>query len=179
MATPIDLTNSIENVYTTSPLLIIGEARLLFIKAWKYKINNISNLNDLRELVNYYATIQDNKPIVIDDLSLLQPNALRVLLKFVEESKTPLILLSSFDNIDSILLSRIKTFIRFEEKIQSSFLNLNDFYNLLMDKDFSDTKNSDKMKFYRDKCPKYIQLEPLIKLSSNKDKILSILSGDL
>ena len=108
--------------------------------------------------------------------------AKKVDLLFVHDIHSHLNTFSTVENGETVKmggLSRIKTFIRFEEKIQSSFLNLNDFYNLLMDKDFSDTKNSDKMKFYRDKCPKYIQLEPLIKLSSNKDKILSILSGDL
>lgn len=179
MATPLDLKNSIEDIYNTSPLLIIGEARLLFLKAWKYKVNNVSKIDDLRELVTYYALVQDNKPIVIDDLSLLQPNALRVLLKLVEESKTPIILLSSYDNIDSILLSRIKTYIRFEEKVQSDFLSLQDFYNVLIEKDFADSKYSDKLKFYKNKCPQYIQLEHMLKTSSNKNKILSILSGDL
>ena len=178
MAKPIDLKKCIENIYNTSPILIIGDARLLFIKAWQYKINRVSNTKDLRELVDYYSTIEDSKPLVIDDLSLIQSSSLKLLLKLVEESKTPVILLSSFDNIDMILLSRIKTFIRFNEPIKSDFLPLSDFYDALSNKDFKDSKQSDKLMFYRDKCPMYLELDFYIKTSPNRDKLLSILGGD-
>lgn len=178
MAKPIDLKNSIENIYNTAPLLIVGEARLLFIKAWKYKINRVSNTKELRELADYYSSIKDTKPLVIDDLSLIQQGSLKLLLKLVEESKIPIILLSSFDNIDKILLSRIKTYIRFDEPIKSDFLSLSDFYDVLSNKDFKDSKQSDKLTFYRDKCPMYLELDYYINTSSNKNKLLSILSGE-
>lgn len=178
MAKPLDLKHAIEHIYDTSPILIVGEARLLFLKLWKYKVNRVSNTKDLREVSEYYSLVDDTKPIVIDDLSLIQGNSLKILLKLIEESKTPIILLSSFDNLDSILLSRIKTFIRFKEEIKSEFLSLNKFYSVLADKDFSDSKASDKVKFYRDKCPLYLPLDYDLKLSSNKDRILSILSSE-
>lgn len=178
MAKPKDLKFAIENIYETSPVLIIGEARLLFLRSWKYKVCNITNTKDLRELVDYYSTITDNKPIVIDDLSNIQQNSLKLLLKLVEESKTPIILLGSIDNIDKILLSRIRTFIRFKEDIKSEFLSLYDFAEVLRDKDFSDSKYSDKLKFYRDKCPKYLQLDYDLNTLANKNKFLSILAGD-
>jgi hypothetical protein len=40
MAKPKDLKFAIENIYETSPVLIIGEARLLFLRSWKYKVCN-------------------------------------------------------------------------------------------------------------------------------------------
>ena len=179
MAKPLDLKYAIEHIYDTSPLLIIGEARLLFIKAWKYKINNVSNTKELRDIIDYYSTVQDNKPIVIDDLSLLQENSLKLLLKLVEESKSPIILLGTYDNIDKILLSRIKTYIRFKEPIKSEFLDFKSFYEQLQEKDFSDSRESDKILFYLKKCPKYLSLDYDIKMSSNKNKILSILSSEV
>ena len=179
MSKPIDLKRAIEDIYNTSPLLIIGEARLLFIKAWKYKINSVSNTKELRDIIDYYSTVQDNKPIVIDDLSLLQENSLKLLLKLVEESKSPIILLGTYDNIDKILLSRIKTYIRFKESIKSEFLDFKSFYEQLQEKDFSDSRESDKILFYLKKCPKYLSLDYDIKTSSNKNKILSILSSEV
>jgi hypothetical protein len=177
MSSPKFLKKCIEDIYNTSPLLIVGEARLLFLRAWQYKVNRVTNTKELREVTNYYSTIKDSKPIVIDDLSLLQESSLKLLLKLVEESKTPVILLSSYDNLDSILLSRIKTFIRFNEPIHSDFLDLQSFYDVLVEKDFKDSKASDKLKFYLEKCPMYLQLEYDLNTSSNKNKILSILAG--
>lgn len=177
MSTLKDLKFSIENIYDTSPVLIVGEARLTFLRAWQYKVNRVTNTKELREVTNYYATVKDSKPIVIDDLSLLQESSLKLLLKLVEESKTPVILLSSYDNLDSILLSRIRTFIRFKEDIKSDFLSLSEFYDILVEKDFKDSKASDKLKFYVSKCPKYLQLDYELATSSNKNKILSILTG--
>lgn len=177
MSNPKFLKQAIEDIYNTSPLLIVGDARLLFLKAWQYKVNRVTNTKELREVTNYYATVKDSKPIVIDDLSLLQESSLKLLLKLVEESKTPVILLSSYDNLDSILLSRIRTFIRFKEDIKSDFLSLSEFYDILVEKDFKDSKASDKLKFYVSKCPKYLQLDYELATSSNKNKILSILTG--
>jgi hypothetical protein len=138
--------------------------------------NSLNNIIDI-SLLGKYLTVTNEK-LVIDDLSLIQQGSLKLLLKLVEESKIPIILLSSFDNIDKILLSRIKTYIRFDEPIKSDFLSLSDFYDVLSNKDFKDSKQSDKLTFYRDKCPMYLELDYYINTSSNKNKLLSILSGE-
>lgn len=168
----------VEDIRNTSPMLIVGPAMKTFLKAWKYKTISISDSKDLKEVIDYYSYVEPSYPLVIYDLAILNKSSLNLLLKFIEEYKYPLILLSSYDNFDSILLSRIKTFLKFSgEPIKSNMLSLGDGIRALNDIDTKDLSNIDLTRKYLEYCPKLYQLNKSIKVHRNKSKIIDILSS--
>ena len=113
------LMDTVNNVFKTSPILLIGEECVLtFSKAWEGKIIEIDKDN-IKDIVEYYSILTLSYPLVLEDISNLNTTQVNYLLKLIEESKNPIILLASYDNINSILLSRIKTVIKFK-KIERS-----------------------------------------------------------
>lgn len=177
MSSPQYLKKTIEDLDNTSPVLIIGDAMTLFLKAWKYKTVSISNVNDLKDAVDYYSMVAPSTPLVIYDLSIIPKDKLSILLKFVEEYKHPLILLGSIDNFDSIILSRIKTFVKFNvSKTSCDFLTTREGLKLSDDKLSKDMSNVDKNKFYMKYCPKLYYLDKSLSVYKNKNKIIDILS---
>lgn len=74
-------------------------------------VSIVNNVADLREFLARYNNIEIDTPIILSDLARLGIYQSRVL-KFVEETKTPLICLSSQDCITRVLLSRFKRIVK-------------------------------------------------------------------
>ena len=174
----IKLKTTIETYKTSSPILIVGGAFKLFLKAWKYKTISIIDESHLEEVIEYYQFVEPTTPLVIYDLSILSKKALNRLLKFIEEYKHPLILGSTLDNFDNILLSRIKTYVRFNtDEIKSELMTLGAGLRAMEELTVKDTSSIDRIKQLQKYSPQLYYYEQTIKARRGKDKIISILGG--
>lgn len=170
------LKEKVQNYKNSCPMLICGDAMKWFNKAWKYKTVSITTKEELKELAEYYSLVTPSTPLVLYDLAYLPSNSLNILLKLVEDAKFPIILLSSVDNFNNILLSRIKTFVKFyDNELDSKFLPIEDAIDLIESKEDKDQVELDKIKLRRDYCPSLYYLEKTVGKGRNSKKIIEIL----
>lgn len=137
-------------------------------------IINIFNVENTRELIQELSGISLEKPLVIDDISLLYRST--ILLKFIEESKLKLILLASKDNLSSTLLSRIKTIKKYPDESNISF-NLTSIKDAEKHIKSEDLNQDDTINYLATTCPELIVLNKKLRYIKNKDKILDIYSN--
>ena len=167
------LMNTVNNVFKTSPILLIGEECILtFSKAWEGKIVEIDKDN-IKEVVEYYSITKLSYPLVIRDISTLNNVQVNYLLKLIEESKNPIILLASYDNLNNILLSRIKTVIKFRSNITSELKSDKESIEAIKEGLEKDLSYKDKISLIRDISPRYYLLESEPP-NKNKDKFINI-----
>ena len=137
-------------------------------------IINIFNVENTRELIQELSGISLEKPLVIDDISLLYRST--ILLKFIEESKLKLILLASKDNLSSTLLSRIKTIKKYPDESNTSF-NLTSIKDAEKHIKSEELNQDDTINYLATTCPELIVLNKKLRYIKNKDKILDIYSN--
>lgn len=165
--------DTMKNIKNKTPVLLIGGASLAFKKMYTGNIYHLENTEDIKELISSFYGITLEKPLVIEDLSLLYRDTL--LLKFIEESKIPLILLASEDNISIPLQSRIKTYIKYPSKnINCIYQKILDSQNYIIEHDLT---GSDLDEYIADNCPDLARINRLIINRKNKDKLIQILGG--
>lgn len=162
---------------TQFPLLVMGSAVTSFKKAYTDVIVQVRDMESLRETVSYYNNIPFlERILVIEDLSFLPRKADGVLLKFIEESPLKIVILSTFDVVDSVLLSRFKRVIKFSsEKINSQFLSVKEGYAKVEDELSDNTSRYDRLRYVAKYSPKILFIEKNIGKVGNKDKIMQIL----
>jgi len=170
-----ELVNDIEK---HTPALLLGDAVKDFIKQYDGKIDRVRNIDDVREIVSYYMNLPNlDRILVIEGLSFLNRRASFMLLKLVEESTLSIILLSRFDNVSEIILSRIKTIIKYKKsKTKSEFLNIESGVDVVREKLSDDSHYYDELKYYSKFSPILYYIKSNINVERNKDKIMSILS---
>lgn len=115
-----------ENVYNSKTILLIGRASKLFKSIYTGDIISINTAEETREFINEY-NIYSDKPLVFEDISLMQYNVQSYLLKFIENFPRPLVVLASIDNISPIILSRFKKVIKIPNEYKYSDIKLNKF----------------------------------------------------
>lgn len=76
-----------------------------------FQVFSVSTVEEARQTIHDLRGVVSSHPAVLTDVSRLHHKQ-SILLKFVEESQLPLILLSSRDNITSVLLSRMKRVVK-------------------------------------------------------------------
>lgn len=164
-------------IKTKSPILLIGKAVSLFKKIYKGNIFELKNTDEVKQFVSEYTGIEVPKPVVISDIGYLQPTAAFLLLKLVEESKSTIILLSTNDNISSILLSRVKEIVKFpvDENTNNSMMSVCDAYNMVYSN--NENKPMNKIKFYAENCPLLYKIENDVPYSKYRNSIIEILGG--
>lgn len=157
------------------PLLIMGDAVTDFKKNYGDKINTAENLEEMRELIAYYTSISYlDRPLVIEDISLFAKNGEGVLLKFVEETNLRLILLSRFDKVSNVLLSRVKLVVKYyKDPVTSQFMSVSAGYQALQQSIEPSSHYYDKIRYMGKLSPKQIYLEKNIRQRRNKEKIMS------
>lgn len=173
-----EIGNFIIDIEKYSPVLLLGDAVKDFIQVYDGKIDRVRNIDEVREIVSYYMNLPSlDRILVIEGLSFLNKKASFMLLKLVEESSLPIILLSRFDNISEIILSRIRTIMKYNKgKIKSEFLGLGDGVEVVNDKLSDDSHYYDELKNYSKYCPLLYYVKSNINVGRNKHKILNILS---
>lgn len=157
------------------PLLVIGDAVTDFKAVYSGKIEVAESLDEMRELVSYYTSIPVlDRPLVIEDISLFAKNGEGILLKFVEESPLNLILLSRFDSVSSVLLSRVKSVWKYyNDEIDSQFLPVSKGSKMLEDALDEKTHYYSRIRYMGKFSPKQIYLERSIKHSRYRNRIIS------
>ena len=166
-----------EKIQETCPVLLVGKAVSLFKKMYKDPIRELKNTEDVKEFVSEYTGISSPKPVVISDIGYLQPQTAFLLLKLVEESKFPVILLSTNDKVDSILLSRVKRVIKFpmDEITNNNLIPISDAFAQV----YGDEKKVvNKIKFYAENCPQLYKLESEIPYNKYRNAMIEILGGN-
>lgn len=113
---------------------------------------------------------------MIDGLSFLNQDALFILLKLVEESELNIILLSRFDNIPSVILSRVRKIVKYKNKeSKSQFLDLKEGIEIVNRNIDEDSHYYDKLKYIIKYSPKIYYIESNMNRVRNKGKIKDII----
>lgn len=154
-----DLINLILNNKEMCPCVLIGKYVNEFKKIYRGKIFSAHTLEEVRYIVNNYTGISDleDRYFVIDGISFLSNNGQNALLKFIEESKFPIVILSYYDKISSIVLSRIKFIFKrpLKEVTNLKFVKVKDMLAMIDEKKKSDPDLSEieEVKLYAENCP--------------------------
>jgi hypothetical protein len=162
--------------------MFIGKYVTEFKKIYRGKIFSAHTLEDVKYITDNYIGKSElsGKYFVIDGLGFLSQTGQNALLKFIEESTFPIILLSYYDRVSSIILSRIKFIFKkpIKEVTNLKFVRLKDALAMISEKkkdpDFSEME---EIKFYAENCP----IAMVLKYSAgtfdyNSQKILAMIS---
>lgn len=141
------------------PCLLMGSYVTLFKKIYGDIIFSVHSLEDVRGLVDRFYGLEDlgGKIFVLDGVGFLSVTGQNSLLKFIEESKFKIVLLSYYDKVSPIIKSRMK-FV-FKKPVSSiknlKFGKLRDVLTLVDDsrKKDSEFNDMDEVKIYADNCP--------------------------
>ena len=108
-----ELLRRLTNIKAKSPALLLEGAARMFREEYSKEVYTVNNQEELRSLVETFTNIPYEGLLVIEDISKVYD--VSVLLKFLEEIETPVILLAYRDgfNINNTLLSRIKTLVKY------------------------------------------------------------------
>lgn len=168
-----------QTIKETCPVLLIGRAVQLFKTMYKGIIFELKNTEDVKEFVSDYTGITSSKPVVISDIGYLTKHASFLLLKLVEEAKFPVIVLSSEDKVDSILLSRIKRIVKFpmDNNTNNKLISVSDAFNQVYHVEEGQKKVVNKIQFYAENCPELYKLECDIPYNQYRNAMIEILGG--
>lgn len=166
--------NIMKDVTNKTPILLVGQAMNIFKEMYKGNIYRLENTEEAKEFISNFYNIEYNKPIIVEDISLLYRD--NILLKLIEEIKLPLILLASEDNISIQLQSRIKTYIKFpvDNDFGCSFISILEAQQYINEHELSG-KALDK--YLAENCPELVELNSRLKLRKNKDKLIQLIGG--
>lgn len=155
----------------------MGSAVIDFKKHYKDSILHVDSLADLREAVAYYSSVNNlGRYLVIEDLSFLPRQAEGLLLKFVEESKLQVILLSVYDVFSDIFVSRFKMVLKYtKERTDSKFLSVASGSKQIDEALSDNTSKFDRVRYQGKLSPKCYYLDSVLSEAKNKGKIFAIL----
>lgn len=143
--------------FSKCPALLIGKAANEFKRAYKGDIVRIYTFDEVKIMLDEYEGISsvESGVLVLDGIGYLSSAGQDALLKFLEESKVPIILLSFTDKVSPIIMSRMKTVIKIWFQVKSlTFMNVPTAREALAEK-----KRDGKMRFLEevqfmaDNCP--------------------------
>jgi len=166
--------NIMKDIKGKTPILLLEEASIIFKRIYKGKIFKIENTEDAKELISMYSNIDYNKPLVVEDISLLYRDS--IMLKMIEEINIPLIFLASLDNLSNPFYSRMKTVIKFpnDEDTECSFMSVRDAQSSITQDELSGYQLD---KFIAENCPQLSIIYKNIKYRKNKDRLIQIIGG--
>ena len=147
---------TVDKLLTNRITLVIGYAAKLVKQMMRGSYYTITNVEETREFVAKFSVPLD-KLVVVEDLSRIGVKGQAVLLKFLEESYCPILLLASEDCILDTIISRCKVIIKVPVDNSYKSESLGDFIkNRESDFDFSNIHvlEEESMKY----CPEYFYL---------------------
>jgi len=139
-------------------------------------VTEVETVQELKQFVRDNMLLRSQKPIALADLGKFKQDYLSNVLKFIEESKSPLILISSRDNIPQVLLSRIKRLIKSPHMIPIGKTHPKTFLaNIIEEGKLKDTYNGsmDCIKHYPVAYKIFSQLKTA--RVASKEKIIEVL----
>lgn len=157
-----------------TPAILVGQAASAFRKLYSGPIQVVHTTEEVREVVDRYTGVRClDHAIILDDLAFVSARSTSLLLKFVEESTFPIVLLYSFDAVSPVLLSRVRTVLKSIGPVSSEFGSVRAGMEALRELP-RDSHSSDKLKVYIKHAPILYFLEHKISGATNKEKILSL-----
>ena len=167
----------IEYVRSRSPLLLMGGEVFDFRKGTQYPVRSVRTSDDVRELVAYYTGVEQvANPLVVEDLSFLDGRSSFLLLKFVEESPIPIILLSLYDRVSPIILSRMRIVKKkpLQTAVKSLFGNPSDMFSK-MGEELKESHTIERQKFMLENSPILYLWSETYKYVRNRNKVYQLL----
>lgn len=102
-----------EGVKADYPIALVGKPCKELLASTALPIKRAHSREELDEIIAQYHGIRKAPtPILIEDLSYIPTSALPKLLKFLEETKLDIVLLSTHDTLTPTILSRLRTVIK-------------------------------------------------------------------
>lgn len=139
------------------PCLMIGKYVNEFKRIYKDTIERAYSLVDVRRLIEEYDMVQsvNSKYLVIEGVGYLSSVGQNSLLKFIEESKLPIILLSYNDKVSPVIMSRMKIVVKRWYPVKSlNFVRVKDALRTLDEKkQTSQMKDYEEVQFMANNCP--------------------------
>lgn len=162
----MDVKEFIQKVLVTPemcPCLMIGNYVNAFKKIYKGHIERAYNLSDVRRLVEEYDGIGsvNSGVFVAEGIGFLSDTGQNSLLKFIEESKIPIILLSYNDKVSPIIMSRMKIVVKRWKGINNlDFPRVQVALKALNEKKAGgDFTEYDEVQFMADTCPQLYSIK--------------------
>ena len=165
-----EMLERLSNIREKSPALLVDRAAVLFKENYSGEIYSVETQEELKNFVETFSNMEYSGILVVEDISKVYD--LSTLLKFLEEIKTPIILLAYKDsaNINSVILSRVKTLIKFPyDMSKSKSIPAKDAISLW-------NQDLDQDKFYADESPELYYLKAKSSKYVCNTKIVDLLS---
>lgn len=144
------------------PILFIGRYVNAFKRVYKGNITRIYTLDNVRTVLQEYDGIDEirNHFLVLEGVGNLSGIGQNSLLKFIEESKLNLILLSYNDKVLSTILSRMRTVMKSWYPVKElKFLGMATANSVLKEKKQQGMKEYEEIQFLADNCPSLYSLK--------------------
>ena len=184
----MDKSEVIKNILKSKeycPCLLLGRYATEFKKFYRDKIFMVNDLDAVRNVVNNYSGIEDleGRYFVMDGVGFLSDIGQNSLLKFIEESKFPIVLLSYYDKVSPIIMSRVKfVFKESPAKVTNlKFVKPSACIEYVTEKEKSseDFTETDRINYYADNCPIMYYYENRLPFSDGMGKRLTKLITEL
>jgi hypothetical protein len=159
------------------PLVVIGDAVTDYKRYYDGVIITLQSISDLREKIAYYSSVSNiGRVLVLEDISFLGTEATAALLKFIEETTIPVVLLSRYDKLDRVLLSRIRRVVKYyKEPTGSKFMSPSLGHQQMQDTLSSDSHYYDVVRYMGKLSPKLLMIDKAVKVVRIKNKIFSFM----
>lgn len=173
-----NIKQTIISINTYTPVLLIGGAVIYFKQRYKGKINILRNIEDTRNFVADNLNKVYDKPLVIDGIGDLTPNAQATLLKYIEEARTSIFLLSEQDTVSEIIKSRCRRVSKLplSETVSNRMYPAAKAAEALREYLQENTAPDDREKWIAQNSCALYNLEFLVNGKSNKEKLIQLLS---
>lgn len=159
---PEDFINKLLSDDNLTPCLLVGRYVNIFKHIYDGYIQRTYSLNDVEHLIEEYEGIENvnSKFLVLEGVGNLSLTGQNSLLKFIEESKVPLILLSYNDKVINTIRSRMKIVAKLWYPVKSlSFSRVKDAQKAFNEKKRDENfKGNAEIQFIADNCPRLYAL---------------------
>lgn len=167
-----------------TPCLLIGKYVNVFKQVFTGTIVRAYSLENVRHIIEEYDGISrvNSGTLVLEGIGYLSSIGQNSLLKFIEESSLPVVLLSYNDNVINTIRSRMKITAKLWEPIKDfNYLDLMSALRAAEEKKASneDFKGNNEIQFYADTCPKLYVLKSQAgnPYDYSNNKMLSVISA--
>ena len=146
-----------EKLIENRTTLVIGYAAKLVKQMLSGSYYTLTNAKEVRDFVGKFS-IESDQILIFEDLALLDQRTQAFLLKFIEESYCPLLILSSKDTILPTILSRCKFIIKVPVVMNYKPVPLSKFIESKEQELMEDNVSSNVVEDALKECPEYYYL---------------------
>lgn len=142
-----------------TPCLLVGKYVNAFKRNFDGTIERAYTLNNVRNLIEEYDGVSNVNSglLAIEGVGYLSSTGQNSMLKFIEESKVPIVLLSYQDNVINTIRSRMKIFLKSVDPVKDfKYVSENDCQSAILEKQAKDANFRDSLvvQYMANNCPK-------------------------